>query len=131
MQTLMGGLGLRPWEISELSSDQINHYVTGYRNDRKLLVRTMMDAGRLAGFMAVMPYLPKHVKRPSQVIKFDWDVAALSDMEVHTIDFIDRVIEQDKKDIESGRIQEGTKAYDEAIKRINKADGNDAGDITG
>lgn len=122
----MGGIGLRPWEIDRLTKEDIENYVAGYRNQQRINNMVMMEAGRLAGFLAIAPYLPKHIKKANQLIKFDWDGEdTIKTMQEHTADFSSWVVERDRKDIESGRLKPGTKGYEDAIRRINKADGND------
>jgi hypothetical protein len=125
----MGGIGLRPWEIEELSKEDIRDYVRGYRSKMRLEHQVMMEAGRLAGFMAMAAYLPKSVKKPSQVVRFDWDGegaagGTIATMTEHTSEFRDWVVERDRKDIATGRLKPGTKGYEDAMRRINKADGN-------
>lgn len=87
-----------------------------------------------------MPYLPKHIRRPDQVIKFEWDGEQQAEKFTHSDKFHDWVQEQDKKDVERALVGEhtymkkGSKGFIAAIKRLQNAgitiDGYDYSELT-
>lgn len=76
--------------------------------------------------MAVMPYLPKSVRRPDQIIKFEWDQRAEEKLQ-HSEQFHDWVLERDKQDVERVLAGEHTfmsldsKGFTGALKRLKRA----------
>lgn len=132
MEILLGGIGLRPWEVQRMTEGEKITAIKGFSRFHRATQRTILESGRLAGFLAVLPYAPKRVKKPSDIIRLWSDEVGSVDVTKLT-EHSDRhkawVVEQDKKDIESGRIKPGTQAYDQAIKRIEEY-GDDDRDVT-
>lgn len=132
MEILIGGIGLRPWEITRMSEADKLRAIRGFSRYHRATNRTILEAGRLSGFLAVLPYAPKRVKKPSDMIKlFDDEVGAVdvTKLEKHSDRHKAWVVDQDKKDIESGRIAPGSPAYDQAIKRIEEYGHDDSDPI--
>lgn len=138
----MGGIGLRPWEIEKLTVDDIEAYVRGFFRFKKMDHQAVFEGGRLAGFMSVMPYLPKHIKKPSEVIAFDWDaVTSVKKQTEYSDDSKAWFLEQDKIDVEAAlrgdpkaRIKVNTPAFERLVNNLQEAgidiDGYDYSDIT-
>lgn len=125
-EILLGGIGLRPHEVTNLEPEEVAAYISGFLRYRKQDHMAAYESGRLAGFISVMPYLPKHVKSPSQVIKFEWDgggeIQQISEKATQWFR------EMDKKDVEAAlrgdadaKIKEGSKAFNAAVKRLENA----------
>ena len=119
----MGGLGLRPWEIERLTNEDIKFYVKGFLKFRKENLMIAFEANRLSGFLAIAPHLPKHYKKPTQVIKFDWEGEnnVFSEKTSYSPHIQEQILIADEKDIRSGLLKPGTPAYDEAVDRLKKA----------
>lgn len=111
--------GVKPWEVSKLSSKDIELYIEGYIDNINESKKTSFESGRLAGFLAVLPYLNKTVGSPKGLLRFEWEEE--DEIPVEYSENVKNLIDQfDLEDIKSGVINKHSPNYDSVVDRLRK-----------